>query len=87
MFSLLVSPLLSLDSQARCSAGGSGGHFWSDGCELREGVSAEAKKEGAAKGLSHATRRRRALVLVAVGASQGWSASLLSLPALAHHLR
>ena len=36
--------------------------------------------------MSRATRRRRALVLVAVGASQGWSALLLSLPALGHHL-
>ena len=36
--------------------------------------------------MSRATRRRRALVLVAVGASQGWTASLLSLPALEHHL-
>ena len=36
--------------------------------------------------MSLATRRRRALVLVAVAASQGWTASLLSLPALEHHL-
>ena len=36
--------------------------------------------------MSCGTRRRRALVLVAVGASQGWSASLLSLPALEHRL-
>ena len=36
--------------------------------------------------MSRATRRRRALVLVAVGASEGWTASLLSLPALEHHL-
>ena len=36
--------------------------------------------------MSRATPRRRALVLVAVGASQGWTASLLSLPALEHHL-
>ena len=36
--------------------------------------------------MSRATRRRRALVLVAVGASQVWTASLLGLPALEHHL-
>ena len=36
--------------------------------------------------MSLAPRRRRALVLVAVGASQDWTASLLSLPALEHHL-
>ena len=36
--------------------------------------------------MSLATRRRRALVLVEVGASQGWTASLLSRPALEHHL-
>ena len=36
--------------------------------------------------MSLATRRRRAFVFVAVGASQGWIASLLSLPALEHHL-
>ena len=35
--------------------------------------------------MSRATRRRGALILVAVGASQGWTASLLSLPALEHH--
>ena len=33
-----------------------------------------------------AVRRRRALVFVANGASQGWTASLLSLPVLEHHL-
>ena len=36
--------------------------------------------------MSCATWRRRALVLVAVGASQGWTASLLSLPTFEHHL-
>ena len=36
--------------------------------------------------MSRFARRRRALVLVAAGASQGWTASLLSLAALEHHL-
>ena len=46
--SLFVSLSLCLDSQARCSAGGSVGHFWSDRYELWGCVSAEAEKEGAA---------------------------------------
>ena len=36
--------------------------------------------------MSLATQRRRALELVAARASQGWTVSLLSLPALGHHL-
>ena len=36
--------------------------------------------------MSLATRRRRAIVLVPVGASQGWNTSLLSLSALEIHL-
>ena len=47
-FSLFVSLSLCVDSQARCSAGDSVGHFWSDRYELWGCVSAEAEKEGAA---------------------------------------
>ena len=45
-----------MDSQARCSAGGSGGHFWSDRYELWGCVSAKAEKEGAALGPSTSCR-------------------------------
>ena len=47
-FSLFISLSLCLDSQARYGAGGSVGHFWTDGYELWVCVSAEAQKEGAA---------------------------------------
>ena len=53
-------------------------------------VSAEAGKKGAAKGPSTSCRvlyddGELSLVFVAVGASEGWTASLLSLPTLEHH--
>ena len=49
-FSLFISLSLCLDSQARCSAGGNVGHFWSDGYEVWGSVGAEAQtcEEGAA---------------------------------------
>ena len=56
-------------------------------------LAAGVRKEGAAWGPSNscrallcASQRQRALPLVAVGALHGWTASLLNLPALEHHL-
>ena len=90
MASLFVSLSLCLDSQARCCTGGSVGYFWSDGYEhvglwlvLRPG-----RKERAKEHLPHVAccTTTASSLFVAVGAFQGWIASLLSLPALEHHL-